>query len=160
MVGISWASTKAIKVSGFQRLAAWDYARSAIAEQNQHASALGFETGERLMDRFSAAEYVGNDIGAVQPGKHVLAVADAAVNEGYVIDRIERRQESVTGQCADLGFNRKLAGALDQLVAGRKLRRKVGMGGGTCGRLRHSLCRAGRGGRSRCYRWSQRGRGG
>src|SRR5690348_17989586 len=69
------------------------------------------------MDRFSAAKYVGNDIGAVQPGKHVLAVADAAVNEGHVIDRIERRQESVTGQCADLGFNRKLAGALDQLVA-------------------------------------------
>ena len=54
----------------------------------------------------------------MQPCQHVLAVADAAMDEGHVIDRIERREKGVAGQRADLGFDRKLAGALDQLVAG------------------------------------------
>ena len=69
------------------------------------------------MDRFGAAKHVGNDIGAVQTRQHILAVADLAVHEGHVIDRIERREKRVAGQGTDFGFDRKLAGALDQLVA-------------------------------------------
>ena len=66
---------------------------------------------------FGAAKNVGDEIGAVQPSEHVLAVADAAVDEGHVIERIERRQKSVAGERADLGFHRKLADPLDQFVA-------------------------------------------
>ena len=93
------------------------HAGGAVAQQHQHAPALGLEAGQRAVDRLGAAEHVGNDVGAMQPRQHVLAVADSAVDEGHVIDRIERRQKGVAGQRADLGFDRKLAGALDQLVA-------------------------------------------
>ena len=46
-----------------------------------------------------------------------VAVADAAMDEGHVIDRIERRHEGVAVERADLGFDGKFADALDQLVA-------------------------------------------
>ena len=54
------------------------------------------------MDRLGAAKHVGDDVGAMQPRQHVPAVADAAMDEGHVVDRIERRQEGVAGQRADL----------------------------------------------------------
>ena len=53
----------------------------------------------------------------MQPGQHILAVADAAIDEGHVMNRVERRDEGVAGQRADLGFDRKFADPLDQLVA-------------------------------------------
>ena len=74
------------------------HARGAVAQQHQHTPALGLEARQRLMDRLGAAEHVGNDIGAVQPRQHVLAVADTAINERHVIDRIERRQKRIAGQ--------------------------------------------------------------
>ena len=93
------------------------HARGAVAQQHEHASAFGLETRQRLVNCFRAAEHVGDDVGAMQPRQHILAVADAAENEGHVIDRVERREKGVAGQRADLRLHRKLAGALDQLVA-------------------------------------------
>src|SRR6516165_1147298 len=82
----------------------------------------------RLMNEFGAAEHVGDDVGAMQPGEHVLAVADPAMNERHVMDLIERSHKSVTGQCADLGFDWKLADAFDQFVAGLPVGNKFGDG--------------------------------
>ena len=92
-------------------------ARGAVAQQHQHAPALGLEPRQRLMDRLRAAEHVGDDVGAVQPGEHIPAVADIAIDEGHVVDRVERRDEGVAGQRADFGFDGKFADPLDQLVA-------------------------------------------
>ncbi len=39
------------------------------------------------------------------------------VDEGHVVNRIERREKSVAGQRADFGLHRKFPGAIDQLVA-------------------------------------------
>src|ERR1700723_3523825 len=77
---------------GFWNRYHW-HARGAVAQQHQDAPTLRLEARECLMDRFGAAEHVGNDIGAVQPGKHTVAITDAAVDEGHVIDLIERRKK-------------------------------------------------------------------
>ena len=56
------------------------------------------------MDRIGAAEDIADDVGAMQPRQHVLAVADAAVNEGHVLDRVERRHIGIARKRADLAL--------------------------------------------------------
>ena len=53
----------------------------------------------------------------MQARQHVPAVADAAMNECHVVERIERRLKGIAGQRSDLGFDGKLADPLDQFLA-------------------------------------------
>ncbi len=50
-----------------------------------------------------AAEHVADDVGAVQPRRHVAAVADVAVDEGHVMHAVERRHIGIALERADLG---------------------------------------------------------
>ena len=93
------------------------HAGGAVAQEHQHATALLLEALERGMHRVGAAEHVADDVGAMQPRRHVLAVADAAVHEGHVLDGVERRDVGVTGQRADRALDREFADPLDQLIA-------------------------------------------
>ena len=69
------------------------------------------------MDHFAAAKHIRDDVGAMQPREHIVAVADAAMNKSHVMDLIEWRDKGVAGQRADLGCHRKFADTLDQFVA-------------------------------------------
>ncbi len=72
---------------------------------------------QRRVDRLGAAEHVVDDVGAVEPRQHVAAVADAAVDEGHVMDLVERRHIGVALDHPDLRGHRKFADPLDQLFA-------------------------------------------
>ena len=120
------------------------------AGYTMHAAALLLETLQRRMHRIGAAEHVADDVGAMQPRQHVLAVADLAVDDGHVMDRVERRHIGIAGQRADLALDRKLADPLDQLLArlpvgdqvgDRNLRELVALGEGRDRRARASPCR-------------------
>ena len=82
-----------------------------------HAAALLLEALQRGMHRIGAAEHVADDVGAMQPRQHVLAVADAAMHERHVMDGVERRHVGVAGERADLALDREFADPLDQLLA-------------------------------------------
>jgi len=70
---------------------AWvGHARRTVAQEHEHAAALLLEATQRRVHRVSPAEHVADDVGAVEPREHALAVADAAVHEGHVLDRVER----------------------------------------------------------------------
>jgi hypothetical protein len=69
------------------------------------------------MDRLGAAEHVADHVGAVQPRRHALAVADVAVNERHVMHAIERRHIGVAAERTDLGADVECAHPFDQLVA-------------------------------------------
>src|ERR1700690_4162296 len=88
----------------------------AITQVNDHAAALALETRERRADGLGAAEHVADHIGTMQPRQHALAVADAAIDEGHVVNLVERRHVGVAVERADLGGELKLADPLDQLV--------------------------------------------
>ena len=53
----------------------------------------------------------------MQSRQHLAAVADATIDEGHVVNRIERRLKRITRQRSDLGFDRKLADTFDQPLA-------------------------------------------
>ena len=74
------------------------HAGGAVAQHHQHAPALGLEALQRRAHGFGAAEHIEDEIGAMQPRRHCSAVADVAVDEGHVIERIERRQIGVAGR--------------------------------------------------------------
>ena len=59
---------------------------------------------QRGVDRIGAAEHVADDVGAMQPRQHVLAVADAAVDEGHVLDGVERRHIGIARKRTDLAL--------------------------------------------------------
>src|SRR5262249_58250485 len=63
----------------------------AVAQEDDHAAAFLLEALQRGWHPIGAAEDVADDVGAVQPRQHALAVADAAVHEGHVMDGVERR---------------------------------------------------------------------
>src|ERR1700754_1377245 len=79
-------------------------ARSAVAQIYQHAAAGFAKMLKRYMHALIAEENILDDIGLVEPGQHVLAVADALVDERDVVDRIERRAVGVTLQRPDRAF--------------------------------------------------------
>ena len=60
-----------------------------------HAAALLLEALQRGVHRIGAAEHVADDVGTMQPRQHVLAVADAAVDERHVLHLVERRHVGV-----------------------------------------------------------------
>ena len=70
------------------------------------------------MNRMRSAENVANDVGAVQPRRHIFAAADSPVNKCHVLDGIERSDIGIALKSADLALYWKLANALDQLVPG------------------------------------------
>src|SRR5260370_1626854 len=64
-----------------------------------------------------AAEDIADDVCAMQARQYVLAVADAAVREGHVLDGVEGGDIGVTCERADLALHREFSDALDQLFA-------------------------------------------
>src|ERR1700716_2850482 len=76
-------------------------ARSAVAQIYQHAAAGLAKMLKRHMHALIAEENILDDIGLVEPGQHVLAVADALVDERDVINRIEWRAVGITLQRPD-----------------------------------------------------------
>src|ERR1700730_12725469 len=78
------------------------------------------------MHRLAVAEYVAHHIGAMQPREDVLAVADLAVDEGHVVHGVERGDESIAAEFADLALHRKGGDALDELLTRLPPRDDVG----------------------------------
>src|SRR5882724_7448224 len=85
-------------------------AGGAVAQVYQHAAAGLLEMFEYGLHALRPGENVPDDIGLVEPGKHVLAVADAVVDESDMGDGIERRaigialqrpDRAVRGECRD-----------------------------------------------------------
>src|ERR1700687_1750542 len=68
------------------------------------------------MHRLAVAEYVAHHIGAMQPREDVLALADVAVDEGHMVYGVERGDESIAAELADLAFYREGGDALDELL--------------------------------------------
>src|SRR6516225_3634268 len=64
-----------------------------------------------------SAEDIADDIGAMQPGQDVLAVADPTINEGHVLNGVERGHEGIALEQTDLAPHAEFADAFDQLVA-------------------------------------------
>ncbi len=69
------------------------------------------------MDGLGAAEHVLHHIAAMQPGRHVLAVADLAVDEGIVVHLVERRHIGIAIELAGLGLDLELGDPGDELLA-------------------------------------------
>src|ERR1700691_2064771 len=93
------------------------HARRAVAQNDQHSPALGFETLQRPTDGFRAAENVEDKVGAMQPSENIFALADGTIDKGHVVKWIERSLKGVASQRADFRIYRKFSDALDQLVA-------------------------------------------
>src|SRR5262245_2939178 len=102
------------------------HTRRPVAQKDDDAATFLLEALQRGVDRSSAAKYVADDVGAMQPRQYVLAVTDAAVDEGHVLDRIERCHVGVACECSDLALHRKFADALDQLVARLPVGNEIG----------------------------------
>ncbi len=86
------------------------HTRCAVAQVDEHATALGLEPAQHRVHRIGATEHVADDVRAVQPRQDVLSVADAAVHEGHVMDVVERRDVGVASKRADFALYRKFAG--------------------------------------------------
>ena len=93
------------------------HARGAVAQIDQHPLARRLEPVERGVDRLGAAEHVLDHVGAVQPGRHVAAVADIAVDKGVVMHLVERRHIGIAGELADLARDLELGDAGHELFA-------------------------------------------
>src|SRR6202140_5188574 len=89
----------------------------AISQVNQHTAAGFLEVFEHDLYALRPGEDVLDDIGLVEPGQHVLAVADAIIDESDVRDGIERRAISVTLQRPDRAFRGECRDPLDQFLA-------------------------------------------
>ena len=67
------------------------------------------------MDRLGAAEHIFDDIGTVQPSRHVPPVADLAVDKGVMVHLVEWRHIGIAHEFADLGFDLELGDPGDKL---------------------------------------------
>ena len=65
----------------------------AVPQIDENTLSGRLEPAQRGMDRLGAAENVFEDIGAVQPGREIAAVADIAIDEGIMVDLVERRHD-------------------------------------------------------------------
>src|SRR6516162_6619733 len=92
-------------------------AGSAVAQEDNNPAPLALEMLQRKLDRMRVSKHVTDDVGAMQPRQDVFAVADAAIHESHMLDRIEGRHIGIALQRAELALNREFADALDQLVA-------------------------------------------
>src|SRR5262245_10185719 len=68
----------------------WGLNRRLVVQTVDDVATFLLEEQQRGVDRISAARYVADDVGAMQPRQYVLAVTDAAIDDGHVLDRIER----------------------------------------------------------------------
>ena len=71
------------------------HAGGAVAQIDDDAAAFRLEARQRGADRLGAAEHVADHVGAMQPRRHVLAVADVAIDEGHVMHVVERRDVGI-----------------------------------------------------------------
>ena len=53
------------------------------------------------VDRSRAAENVANNVRAMQPGQHAIAVANRAIDKGHMMHAVKRRDVGITVQRAD-----------------------------------------------------------
>src|SRR5262247_1110580 len=88
-----------------------------VAQEDDDSATFLLEPLQRQVDRICAAEHVADDVGAMQPRQHILAITDAAVDEGHMLDGVERCHIGIACECADFALYREFADALDQLVA-------------------------------------------
>ena len=93
------------------------HAGGAVAQEHDHAASFLLEAPQRRVHGLRAAEHVADDVGAMQARQHILAVADAAVDERHVLHLVEGRHVGVALQISDLGGDGKFADPLDQLLA-------------------------------------------
>src|SRR5262249_51886285 len=104
------------------------HTRRTVAQEDDNATAFLLEALQRGPDRTRAAEDIAEDVGPMQTRQYALAVADAAVDEGHVLDGVEGGDIGVTCERADLALHREFADALDQLVAYLSVGDEVGDG--------------------------------
>src|SRR6476619_7708790 len=88
-----------------------------ISKEHDDASAFLLEPLQGGVHWIGAAKDIADDIGAMQTRQHVPAVADAAVDEGHMLDGVERRHIGVARKRTDLALYREFADALDEFVA-------------------------------------------
>ena len=92
------------------------HADDAIAQIDENAAAIGLESFQHLFEAMGTEENVLDDIRLVNPREHALAVAEPVIDEGGVIDRIERRAVGIALQRPDRRIRRKCRDALDQFL--------------------------------------------
>ena len=73
-----------------------------------------------------AAEHIADDVGAMQPRRHVAAIADRTEHESEMLHAVVRRDIGVAGQRPAEVFDRKGRHALDQLFARLAVRDEIG----------------------------------
>src|SRR6266851_4585019 len=93
------------------------HAGGAVAQIDEDAAPGLLEAAQRQVDGLGAAEHVLDHIAAMQPGRHVLAVADLAVDEGIVVHLVERRHIGIAVELAGLGLDLELCDPGDELLA-------------------------------------------
>ncbi len=103
-------------------------AGSAIAQIDQHAAAGLFELFEHGLHALRPGKDVLDDVGLVEARQHILAVADAIIDESHVRDLVERRAIGITLQRPDRAFRGKCRDPLDQLFARLAIGDHVGNG--------------------------------
>src|SRR5256885_14846070 len=91
------------------------HARGTIAQISEDAAPRFLEAAESGMDRLGAAEHILDDIGTVQPSRHVPPVADLAVDKGVMVHLVEWRHIGIAHEFADLGFDLELGDPGDKL---------------------------------------------
>src|SRR5262249_44086895 len=89
----------------------------AVAQEDDNPAPLALEMLQRELDGMRFSKHVTDDVGAMQPRQDVFAVADAAIHESHMLNRIEGCHISIALERAELALNREFADAPDQLVA-------------------------------------------
>ena len=92
-------------------------ARGAVAQIDQDTLAGGLEAAECRMDGLRAAKDILEHARPMEPGRHVVAVADAAIHEGIVVDLVEGRHIGIARQFPDLAGNGEFGDPGHQLLA-------------------------------------------
>src|SRR6202023_474536 len=99
----------------------WDrtdrHAGGAVAQIDDDAAAVLLEPLQRRVDGLGTIEDVADHAAAMESRQYAFAVTDAPVDEGHVMDFVERRHIRIAGERADIGRDRKLADAVDKLLA-------------------------------------------
>ena len=92
-------------------------ARGAFLEIDQHAALFALEYVEGAGERGAAAEDVLEHVLAVEPDRHVPAVADIAEDEGELLHRVEGRHVGMALGHADDGLHIEAGALFHQALA-------------------------------------------